>query len=271
MSLDPIELYGGTDILRAYRSPIEPNTNISTLFNRDPDQVSLFEDNGISNLMSHGEVFDNPVNEEENLYENLVPHVMQNTIPEMAPKKRALPPLPEEKPLLMSEKKGRSRSGLAEFSPTAALIMAGGHALQGMFTMTGGLVSTSMRDSTMSSMQQQRDATEESVASMRDTTSLQLQTNQFTDQQQLINQSYNNSVNYYNMTMGNEQAALESAGLPSYLAYMPQFVKYEPDMTQITPAGTSYTSKMPGNASSVPYTGTPVQVQMGYGNVSTGS
>lgn len=141
-----------------------------------------------------------------------------------------------------------------------------------------GLGAASMRDSTEKQMQASRQTfTTSNEAQMQSyfvtnqaqtqTNLLQSQNNMTSNQIALQNNSYNNWLQQYDTVTGNETAALAQAGLPSYLAYLPggSALAVQPRTTQLTPGGTTYTAKLPGNPSSVPYNGSVTQVKAGYG------
>lgn len=180
----------------------------------------------------------------------------------------------------LKPKGGAAASDLLGGNTVGLLGIAAGTAISGLFSMTGGLIETSMRDSNEDYMQanrisestmlqQNQIANEQYMQSQSYNYDSALSAQQFNQTQSLYNTQLTNQESYYDFVMGNETAALAQAGLPSYLAYFPQGMKYQPRVKQVTPAGTSYTARVPGAPQTVAYTGSATQQALGYGDVST--
>lgn len=183
----------------------------------------------------------------------------------------------EVRPSTLSSRKPRNGMELIG-GGTGGLLLGVGNALGGLFSAAGSLGATAMRDSTEESMQRSRISQQQWSQTNRNAQELTLQSNAYTDslnmQSSLMTQNYNEGVQsaeqMYSFQHQQQVNALSQAGLPSYLSYMPSGATMAyPKQTQMTPGGTAYTAKIPGDPTSVPYTGTPTQVALGYGNVST--
>lgn len=180
-----------------------------------------------------------------------------------------------------TSRRGRGLGGMADtgFASGGMYVALGsiiGSSISGAF----GLGATAMRDNTEQAMQAshqsfttQNEAVRQgylqSNMNLHTANTITLQNNQTQNTMQIQDNSYNNWLSGYETVKGNQTAALAQAGLPSYLAYMPSGASMaaQPKTTQFTPGGSTYTSKIPGNPASVPYTGTPEQVAAGYGDV----
>lgn len=85
-----------------------------------------------------------------------------------------------------------------------------------------------------------------------------------TNRTTLVNtqQQYNNLKDYTGM----KSAALQQAGLPSYLAFSNGSMPTPPLKTQVVSGQHAVTSHLPGNPTSTPFTGSGAQIATGWGN-----
>jgi len=81
----------------------------------------------------------------------------------------------------------------------------------------------------------------------------------------LYNTQFNDQKNLFDYRLGQQQAALRSAGLPEYLAQMPEMMQYMPRQAQLIQGGRRVVSALPGNPRSTAYNSSPLQSALGWG------
>lgn len=135
-----------------------------------------------------------------------------------------------------------------------------------------------MHDSAMEGMQSSRQDYESQMTLMRQSYGATMQANSFAHQNQLSAQNYeqqlglednrfDNTMSMYNSLMSQKVNAVTQAGLPSYVAYMPGMAAFQPRTTQMGPGKMTYTSQLPGNPTTTPYTGAAPQAALGWGEM----
>lgn len=155
----------------------------------------------------------------------------------------------------------------------AGIALAGGQVASATINTAGSLGEESIKSNTQKQMQEyhvttelpQKYAQESKMQASQQTFEQNLSAQNYNQEIGLQNNQYNNMMKGYNTVTGNSAAALQQAGLPSYLAYTPAAIELQPKYTQLGPGTTSYTSKIPGNPTTSPYTGTTTQAALGWG------
>lgn len=77
----------------------------------------------------------------------------------------------------------------------------------------------------------------------------------------------NNNYDFIREQQKLREDKFKEAGLPGYLAYTGG-ANLMPKQSQMAGGNMIYTSRLPGNPKSVPYTGAPLQGQLGWGSIS---
>lgn len=167
--------------------------------------------------------------------------------------------------------------GMSGGVPWGGIAIGAGNIVGSALSMTGGLISTSEKigsdqymQASHQTFQAARQAEAESATSSLSAQNFsqnsQLSAQSYQQTSNLMNQSLANSEQYNNYIIGQKSAALEQAGLPSYMAYgVPMGAG--PKTSQYISGGATYTSKLPGNPTSSAYTGSAAQTEAGWGAI----
>jgi len=153
--------------------------------------------------------------------------------------------------------------------------IVGGHAASAAITGAFGIGSEAIKSNTDKALQQNSIAWQQQKQASDQAQQLTMQTNTFNQEKQLSTQAYNQSIglqtnattqaeNLYTFQTGTTANALTKAGLPSYLAYMPGAMSLQPHTTQAHGVY-GYTSKLPGDPTTSPFTGSTTQSALGWG------
>lgn len=174
-------------------------------------------------------------------------------------------------PTTVDPPKGRTMAAAA----AGAAIKAGGDVMGSTVSGLFGLLGQRERNSAMAEMAQLEREFKTRQSDLARSYGLDMQNNAFRNQHETIQQNFVNQKDLEQTRFSNTNAltqsdiaqktqALRAAGLPDYLAVMPG-LPAGPRVSQRTTGGRLYTSQLPGDPRTTPFTGSGIQQSMGWG------